>query len=210
MSKAYRLLFEVLNPHYFYCLQENIEVRKILKETDHGSWVEKDEIWGMKGQDDDTPISAAYTPSGDYLGDPEFAKTLAKKGITQFEKTEPDHCVCTIGFNPEEEKWYGWSHRAMYGFGVGSKVKLGDCGYSPRNADEFIAQLSTWYSKKDGYEILKDQEDPDHKQQGKGAVVRGKRSTHFEPYPQWGGGAWTAKTIDDAKQMAIDFAKSVF
>lgn len=27
-------------------------------------------------------------------------------------------------------KWYGWSHRAMYGFGIGDKVKKGDCAYN--------------------------------------------------------------------------------
>lgn len=26
-------------------------------------------------------------------------------------------------------KWYGWSHRAIYGFKVGDKVKKGDCAY---------------------------------------------------------------------------------
>lgn len=26
-------------------------------------------------------------------------------------------------------KWYGWSHRAVYGFGIGDKVKKGDCAY---------------------------------------------------------------------------------
>jgi hypothetical protein len=156
MSKSYRLLFEVLNPHYFYRLSEGIEVRKVLKQKDHGSWIEKEEIWGLEGNtDDDTPISAAYNPSGEYLGDPEFAKTLAKKGIVQFEKIEPNHSACSIGFNPDEDKWYGWSHRAMYGFGVGSKCKKGDCGYTPEK------------------------------------------------------GEWEAKTIEDAKQMAVDFAKGV-
>jgi len=103
MSKAYQLLFEILNPHYHLRLREGIEVRKVLKSTDNGSWVEKEEIWGLNGNtDDDTPMITAYTPSGDYLGDPDFAKMLVKKGITQFENTEPDHCVCSIGFNPEK------------------------------------------------------------------------------------------------------------
>lgn len=32
----------------------------------------------------------------------------------------------TIGYSPRTAKWYGWSHRAVAGFGVGSKVKKGD------------------------------------------------------------------------------------
>ena len=32
----------------------------------------------------------------------------------------------------------------------------------------------------------------------------------FSKYPEkWGKGEWTAKTIEDAKQMAVDFARSV-
>ncbi len=38
-----------------------------------------------------------------------------------------------IGYNPKENKWYGWSHRAIYGFGIGSQVKKGDCAYRPSN-----------------------------------------------------------------------------
>ncbi len=65
----------------------------------------------------------------------------------------PGNKVDSIGFSEEEQKWYGWSHRAIYGFGVGSKVKKGDCAYN--------------------------------------------------------GKEWTAKNLDDAKKMAIDFAKAV-
>lgn len=32
----------------------------------------------------------------------------------------------SIGFSEKEQKWYGWSHRAMYGFGIGDTVKAGD------------------------------------------------------------------------------------
>lgn len=34
----------------------------------------------------------------------------------------------SIGFSEKEQKWYGWSHRAIYGFKVGDKCKDGDCG----------------------------------------------------------------------------------
>jgi hypothetical protein len=27
-------------------------------------------------------------------------------------------------------KWYGWSHRAVYGFGIGDKIKKGDIAYN--------------------------------------------------------------------------------
>lgn len=33
-----------------------------------------------------------------------------------------------IGFSEKEQKWYGWSHRAIYGFKIGDKCKDGDLG----------------------------------------------------------------------------------
>lgn len=31
----------------------------------------------------------------------------------------------TIGYSEKEKKWYGFSHRAIFGFGIGHKVKPG-------------------------------------------------------------------------------------
>lgn len=73
----------------------------------------------------------------------------------QPEKSCPDDNVCSIGFSTKDGKYYGWSHRAIFGFKIGSKCKKGDCHYLPEK------------------------------------------------------GEWIAKTFDDAKQMAIDFADSV-
>lgn len=37
---------------------------------------------------------------------------------------------CELGLGKGSDgKWYGWSHRAVYGFGIGDKVKKGDCAY---------------------------------------------------------------------------------
>ena len=35
-----------------------------------------------------------------------------------------------LGFSESEQKWYGWSHRAFYGFGIGHVCKEGDVGVS--------------------------------------------------------------------------------
>lgn len=64
---------------------------------------------------------------------------------------------CT-GFSEKEQKWYGWSHRAIYGFGIGDKCKEGQVG------------VGDDYKFKPG-DIL--------------------------------------KTLDDCKQRAEDFAKSI-
>lgn len=46
------------------------------------------------------------------------------------ELNRPDASICTIGFSKDEQKWYGWSHRAMYGFGIGHVVEEGDVACS--------------------------------------------------------------------------------
>lgn len=61
----------------------------------------------------------------------------------------------SIGWCEAEQKWYGWSHRAIYGFKIGDKVKKTSAGYNKNK------------------------------------------------------GEWTAKTLDDAKEMALDFSKGV-
>jgi hypothetical protein len=44
-----------------------------------------------------------------------------REGIRS-ESTEFKGRPQSTGFNEQEQKWYGWSHRARYGFGVGDKV----------------------------------------------------------------------------------------
>ena len=57
----------------------------------------------------------------DYVGSLADALSLAHRGIKP-EKIASRCASCTIGFCQREQKWYGWSHRAIYGFGVGSVV----------------------------------------------------------------------------------------
>jgi hypothetical protein len=81
---------------------------------------------------------------------------IRERGITQhLQGSDDTSTVACVGYAPETEKWYGWSHRAIYGFKIGSTCHKGDCHHVPNK------------------------------------------------------GEWTAKTLDDAKQMAIDFAEGV-
>uniref|UniRef100_A0A6M3KYV5 Uncharacterized protein n=1 Tax=viral metagenome TaxID=1070528 RepID=A0A6M3KYV5_9ZZZZ len=85
-------------------------------------------------------VKSAYTPRGDYIGNNKDAHYLiVKKGIKP-EKANPTHNVCSIGFCEKEQKWYGWSHRDIYGFGIGSKVKKGDCCASSGYTSEYLAE----------------------------------------------------------------------
>lgn len=167
-------------------------------------------------------MRAAYTSGGDYIGNPKTAHFLCKKRAIRPELVRPDANVCSIGFCETEQKWYGWSHRAIYGFGVGSTVNPGDCGYVPKDKEDFRLDCLRFWDDEHHAKTwaVGDERGPD----GESGVLtswrydkrvsnkekRGKIGGIFTSYPEtFGRGAWTAKSLDDAKQMAIDFAEGV-
>lgn len=151
---------------------------------------------------------------------------LLKRGITeQIQDGYGEPQTACIGFNPIEQKWYGWSHRAIFGFGFGSECKKGHVHYHPSNKKDFIEDCLRFWRDRDIEETNKlnpfseegmqdgrlgvwikytyDDKTPNEK-------MRGQISGIFSEYPKnWGKREWTAKTLDDAKQMAIDFARGV-
>jgi hypothetical protein len=103
-------------------LTEGIDCKQVLSIKECDYYDIKTEIWSMDGQDDVEMVSA-YSKKGDYLGNPKTAKMLVEKfGIKEFEKTDPSHCVCSIGLNPDTETWYGWSHRAICGYSINDMI----------------------------------------------------------------------------------------
>lgn len=65
-------------------------------------------------------MRTAFTPNGAYIGNPKVARTLlAKRGIKP-ELIDGTWTVCSVGFRKEDQRWYGWSHRAMCSFGIGN------------------------------------------------------------------------------------------
>jgi len=85
-------------------------------------------------------VKSAYTPTGYYIGDPKMARFLITRRGIKPEKADPTHNVCSIGFCERDQKWYGWSHRAIFGFGVGDVVKEGDCTASSGWTDEYLEE----------------------------------------------------------------------
>ncbi len=83
----------------------------------------------VKGDDmgcADFTMSTAYTLDGQYIGDPKTARMLVQRFGIAPELRKRTNTVCSIGFSRTRKKWYGWSHRAIFGFKVGSRVKRGD------------------------------------------------------------------------------------
>ncbi len=135
---------------------------------------------------------------------------------------------CCIGFSPVEQKWYGWSHRAIFGFGVGSECKKGHIHYRADNKETFADQcLEFWcdeeYNSGDSRIEFGDNIDDTTGKTMSGVWVRytynnvvpnkkmrGTKYEQFIPFPDtWGRGEWTAKTLEDAQMMAVDFAKGI-
>lgn len=198
----------------------------------------------------DLTYRTAYTMDGGYIGTPVSAQRKARRyGITQWEKAAPDHNTVSIGFSPEEQKWYGWSHRAIYGFGVGDTCEKGDCGYIAKDKDEYLETMIAWWWDDEYHEktwgehgthrekFVHYVEDPNasitgalmeqpgseeigpelhgvwihslYNNKAPNQSLHGTVNDRFSEYPKFGKGRWTAKTIEDAKQMAKDFADGV-
>lgn len=56
-----------------------------------------------------------------------WEKFKEKHGIVG-QKADSNHSVHSIGYSEKEGKWYGWSHRAIVGFGIGDKIFEPDFG----------------------------------------------------------------------------------
>ena len=113
------------------------------------------------------------------------------------------------------------SHRAIYGFGIGSKIEKGNCAYVPVDKEDFVDDCIRFWSDRDHMEVHFDKEEIKDGKLGcwikwevskdvPNEKMRGQTHGIFSTYPDtYGRGEWTAKTLEDAKQMAINFARGV-
>lgn len=132
-----------------------------------------------------------------------------------------EELTCCTGFSPKENKWYGWSHRAIYGFTIGSTCTKGDAHYV---ADTFEDQTKDAISRwSDEHHLDVRLEDVCTDDAGSEYLVvkweysdtvpneklRGTTGYAQVYVPELGKGEWTAETMADAKQMAMDFVEGV-
>ncbi len=73
-----------------------------------------------------------------HVGLEDNIKYLAKLEIT-------DELTHGVGFSPKDGKWYGWSHRAIYGFKIGSECKKGDCHHVAATPEDLIDDYASFY-----------------------------------------------------------------
>jgi hypothetical protein len=168
-----------------------------------------------KNQDDDGLIY--YSRHDDSyitrVGMEDVVKFLADREITE-------ELTNGVGFSPKDGKWYGWSHRAIYGFEIGSTCQKGDCHYKGSSLKE---------QEEDAIRFWRDEY---HKNVRCAGIHEENGDRYFDI--QWdytgdvpnenlkntiggclhhikstGKGEWVAETMEDAKQMAIDFNEGV-
>ena len=150
-----------------------MRTRKIISERHYkaGYVVREELVDGSEYGGETFAIKSAYTPGGHYIGDSKLGHRLCKKRGIKPELASPKDSICSIGFSEQDQKWFGWSHRAIYGFGVGSVAEKGDCVTEPGSIPEYIAE---------------------HPEADVSLPV-----------------GFEAKTLEDAKRMAVAFADSV-
>lgn len=171
-----------------------------------------------------------------HVGMEDKLRFIADMNLSQVQSTWERGKPVNIGFSAAEQKWYGWSHRAIYGFGVGSKVSKGDCAYVGATPEDLIEDRVAFFSDlgaeraklaRDECKILPDRSGirilhapmilPVVSMENLAAILDGddmptqqvdicKDSWHIQ---RCGRGEWEAKSLEDAKQMAIDFAEGV-
>lgn len=183
--------------------------------------------------EDAVEMEIAYTKTGHYVGLPEMAQYLFKEGIVpepreDSPETRPGVKVCSIGFSEKHQKWFGWSSRALFGFGIGHRVEEGQVGYITDDPKKLANQMIKLL-KQAGCEIiaanineekrvvvvLYDQQVPVYRNTvGKdGQIQHVKDGKPMGERKSWehsfGRGEWTAETLEDCKVMAIDFAREI-
>ena len=110
-------------------LSENIK-RKVIEVVESNDLYEvRREMWDPDCEMADRPtemFSAYSKKDGSYCGSADFAKDVLDTYGILAELSSPGHNVASIGWSESNEKWYGWSHRAIYGFKPGDEVSSDD------------------------------------------------------------------------------------
>lgn len=203
------------------------KIIKVTKRYKNLGYEVRTEEWDIGDGHPTIMTKQAYNREGEWIGDSKWAYRLTKKYGIYPQKIKPEHCVCSIGFSEREQKWIGWSHRAIAGFWIGSTCKKGDCHYVPNIWEEIrdegcfgepcdllkdgMCQANVGIGLRDA---TKEEIDCGKRHKGELIAVEGSKTPSQECNQKncvfkTGKGEWTAKTLEDAKQMAIDFVESV-
>lgn len=77
--------------------------------------------WGDDQKPSSSVMVMARNKAGDWMGEKSMAEFLAKFGISA-EIANEEYDICSIGWSEREQKYFGWSHRAICGFSIGDMI----------------------------------------------------------------------------------------
>lgn len=83
--------------------------------------------WGDDRDPQSSVMIMARNKGGDWMGEKDMAEHLAKRGIAA-ELMDEESDICCIGWSEREQKYFGWSHRTITGFGIGDMIFEEDFG----------------------------------------------------------------------------------
>lgn len=164
------------------------------------------ELWKSYPRDEGTYMLSAYSKEGYYIGNASYVARLYNdygicSDLTCGELENPNknpHVCC--GYSPRDNKYYGWSHRAIHGFGIGDEVVKGNLSYLPSTIEELRENCEQY--RYDGtcemYREVLEVGTPDTLCDG----------THC-PYHKLGRGEYKILNLQDAKQTALSYAYNV-
>lgn len=99
-------------------MSNNDLVREAKLET-HKHYEVWEEVWDFG--DGEQRFLMARNKNGDWIGEEPEARALASHGIAP-ELRDDEADVCTIGWSEESQKYFGWGHRGIVGFGIGDMI----------------------------------------------------------------------------------------
>jgi len=97
-------------------IKENILESHDLYDVWEETW-----YWGDNNEPQSSVMIMARNKGGDWIGDKQMAERLAEYDIAA-ELADEDHDICCIGWSEREQRYFGWSHRAIAGFGIGDMI----------------------------------------------------------------------------------------
>lgn len=117
-------------------LTEDGQFFKIITKVNPQSWNQEDK--SFEELTEYNYFESSYDRG--YIGRQEEIDFIKSQGLILVQKAGNNNKTCSIGYQPETNKWWGWSHRARYGFTIGDIVKEGDCTASSGFIEEYAIQ----------------------------------------------------------------------
>lgn len=86
----------------------------------------------------DSFMKVPRNKDGVYIGSLEQAEQICGEYGISPEISHHSNSICSIGWSERNQKWFGWSHRGICGFGIGSEIETGDSAASSGWVEDYL------------------------------------------------------------------------